>query len=159
MKLCPPAPGSAGPPLSLTAQATEHVPEKLKRFLFLLLKRFPQGINTFHLGSLLSVEKPRDGFQLGVVSEKTSSMWPSPPHQYEHQMQDIKEILPRDSVYLILFLLSFHSIFVHLQHMVKMLLNICSPRRDCRKVPSPKMTFQVLLQRAGNLQRKLSRCK
>lgn len=74
MRLCLPAPGSAGPPLSLTAQATEHVPEKLKRFLFILLKRFPQRINTFHLGMLLSAEKPRDGFQLGVVSEKTSSM-------------------------------------------------------------------------------------
>lgn len=28
----------------------------------------------FHLGMLLSAEKPRDGFQLGAVLEKTSGM-------------------------------------------------------------------------------------
>lgn len=156
MQLCAPAQGVAGPPLSLMVLGTAHVSGKLKRFLSIPLKRFPWRINMFHLGMVLSAEKPRDGFQLGVILEKTSSMWSSPPHQSEHQMQDIKEILPRDSVYLILFLLFFHSIFVHLQHMVKMLPNICSPRRDCGEVPNPKMSLQVPSYRAGNLQRKLS---
>lgn len=74
MQLCAPAQGIAGPPLSLMLLGTEHVSGKLKRFLSIPLRRFPRRINMFHLGMLLSAEKPRDGFQLGVVLEKTSSM-------------------------------------------------------------------------------------
>lgn len=74
MKLCPPAQGSADPPLSLMVLGTEHVSGKLKRLIFVPLRRFPQRINMFHSGMLLSAEKPRDGFQLGVVLEKISGM-------------------------------------------------------------------------------------
>ena len=101
-KLCPPDQGSADPPVSLMVLGTEHVSGKAKRFIFVPLRRFPQRIHMFHLVMLLSAEKPRDGFQLGVVLEKTSGLWCFPPHQSEHQMQDIKEILPRDSVPFIL---------------------------------------------------------
>lgn len=69
-ELCPPAQGSAHLPLSLMELRTEHASGKLKRFLSVPLMRFPQGINIFHLGTLLSVEKPRTGFQLGAVLGK-----------------------------------------------------------------------------------------
>lgn len=102
VKLFLPDQRNADSSLSLMVLGTEHVSEKLKIFLFVWLRRFTQRINMFHLGMLLSAEKPRDGFQLGAVLEKTSGMWSSPPHQSEHQMQDIKVILPRDSVSFIL---------------------------------------------------------
>lgn len=115
---------------------------------FVPLRRFPQRINMFHLGMLLSAEKPRDGFQLGVVLEKTSGMWSSPRTNPNIRCKTLKRFYQGT-----LFLLFFHSIFVHLKHMVRMLPNICSPRRDCREAPNSEMTLQVLSHRAGNLQR------